>query len=73
MHGRGVGIRDVGLLQGNRIHDSWADINNIFYTRVTGLKSKGIKVNLALRVTITAAALEFIDKYGIEGLDLEWE
>ncbi|KAH8400624.1 hypothetical protein KR222_009154, partial [Zaprionus bogoriensis] len=76
-----------------RTHDSWADIDNNFYTRVSGLKSKGIKVSLALggwndsqgdkysRLVRSAAArakfirhaLDFIDKYGFEGLDLDWE
>lgn len=76
-----------------RTHDSWADIDNNFYTRVTGLKSKGIKVSLALggwndsqgdkysrlvrspsaRARFVRHALEFIDKYGFEGLDLDWE
>lgn len=31
-----------------RTHDSWADIDNKFYTRVTDLKNKGVKVSLAL-------------------------
>lgn len=76
-----------------RTHDSWADIDNNFYTRVSGLKSKGIKVSLALggwndsqgdkysRLVRSAAArakfirhaLDFIEKYGFEGLDLDWE
>ncbi|XP_030556134.1 probable chitinase 10 [Drosophila novamexicana] len=76
-----------------RTHDSWADIDNNFYTRVSGLKSKGIKVSLALggwndsqgdkysRLVRNAAArakfirhaLDFIEKYGFEGLDLDWE
>ncbi|EDW76228.2 uncharacterized protein Dwil_GK14769 [Drosophila willistoni] len=76
-----------------RTHDSWADIDNNFYTRVSGLKSKGIKVSLALggwndsqgdkysrlvrspsaRARFVRHALEFIEKYGFEGLDLDWE
>ncbi|XP_017154888.1 probable chitinase 10 [Drosophila miranda] len=76
-----------------RTHDSWADIDNNFYTRVSGLKSKGIKVSLALggwndsqgdkysrlvrspsaRARFIRHALEFIEKYGFEGLDLDWE
>ncbi|KMY91489.1 probable chitinase 10 [Drosophila simulans] len=76
-----------------RTHDSWADVENNFYTRVTSLKSKGIKVSLALggwndsqgdkysrlvrspmaRARFVRHALEFIEKYGFEGLDLDWE
>ncbi|XP_044316703.1 probable chitinase 10 isoform X2 [Drosophila rhopaloa] len=76
-----------------RTHDSWADIDNNFYTRVSSLKSKGIKVSLALggwndsqgdkysrlvrspsaRERFVRHALEFIEKYGFEGLDLDWE
>lgn len=71
-----------------RTHDSWADIDNNFYTRVTDLKQKGIKVTLAIggwndslgdkysRLVRDAAArarfikhvIEFIEKYGFEGL-----
>ncbi|XP_005191759.1 probable chitinase 10 [Musca domestica] len=76
-----------------RTHDSWADIDNNFYTRVSGLKSKGVKVSLALggwndsqgdkysrlvrnpqaRAKFVKHALEFMEKYGFEGLDLDWE
>ncbi|XP_041566012.1 probable chitinase 10 isoform X1 [Drosophila elegans] len=76
-----------------RTHDSWADIDNNFYTRVSSLKRKGIKVSLALggwndsqgdkysrlvrnpsaRARFVRHALEFIEKYGFEGLDLDWE
>lgn len=76
-----------------RTHDSWADIDNNFYTRVSGLRDKGIKVSLALggwndsqgdkysrlvrsataRAKFIRHALEFIEKYGFEGLDLDWE
>ena len=76
-----------------RTHDSWADIDNNFYTRVSGLKSKGVKVSLALggwndslgdkysrlvrnpqaRARFVKHALEFLEKYGFEGLDLDWE
>ncbi|KAI9586702.1 probable chitinase 10 [Glossina fuscipes] len=76
-----------------RTHDSWADIDNSFYTRVSGLKSKGIKVSLALggwndsqgdkysrlvrnsaaRGRFVRHAVEFLERYGFEGLDLDWE
>lgn len=76
-----------------RTHDSWADIDNNFYTRVSGLKSKGVKVSLALggwndsqgdkysrlvrnpaaRAKFVKHAIEFMEKYGFEGLDLDWE
>lgn len=76
-----------------RTHDSWADIDNKFYERVSGLKSKGVKVSLALggwndsqgdkysrlvrspaaRTKFVRQATEFIEKYGFEGLDLDWE
>ncbi|XP_075149513.1 chitinase 10 [Haematobia irritans] len=76
-----------------RTHDSWADIDNNFYTRVSGLKSKGVKVSLALggwndsqgdkysrlvrnptaRAKFVKHALDFMEKYGFEGLDLDWE
>lgn len=76
-----------------RTHDSWADIDNKFYERVAGLKSKGIKVSLALggwndsqgdkysrlvrspeaRRRFVNQALEFVERFGFEGLDLDWE
>ncbi|XP_018794816.1 PREDICTED: probable chitinase 3 [Bactrocera latifrons] len=76
-----------------RTHDSWADIDNKFYTRVSGLRSKGVKVSLALggwndsqgdkysrlvrnpaaRARFVKHAVEFLEKYGFEGLDLDWE
>lgn len=76
-----------------RTHDSWADIDNKFYDRVSSLKSKGVKVSLALggwndsqgdkysrlvrnptsRAKFVRQAVEFIVKYGFEGLDLDWE
>jgi chitinase len=31
-----------------KTHDSWADIDNNFYTKVTALKEKGIKVSVAI-------------------------
>uniref|UniRef100_A0A1B0D7M5 Chitinase n=1 Tax=Phlebotomus papatasi TaxID=29031 RepID=A0A1B0D7M5_PHLPP len=76
-----------------RTHDSWADIDNKFYERVSGMKKRGVKVSLALggwndsqgdkysrlvrspasRKKFIEHALLFIDKYGFEGLDLDWE
>ncbi|XP_037913621.1 probable chitinase 10 [Hermetia illucens] len=76
-----------------KTHDSWADIENNFYTRVSGLRGKGVKVSLALggwndsqgdkysrlvrnpsaRARFVRQAVEFIEKYGFEGLDLDWE
>ncbi|XP_017486088.1 PREDICTED: probable chitinase 3 [Rhagoletis zephyria] len=76
-----------------RTHDSWADIDNNFYTRVSGLRSKGVKVSLALggwndsqgdkysrlvrnptaRARFVKHAIDFLEKYGFEGLDLDWE
>lgn len=31
-----------------RTHDSWADVDNSFYTQVTDIKSKGKKVVIAI-------------------------
>lgn len=76
-----------------RTHDSWADIDNKFYTRVSDLKAKGIKVTLALggwndslgdkysrlvrdpnaRSRFVTHAVEFVEKFGFQGLDLDWE
>lgn len=76
-----------------RTHDSWADIDNNFYTRVSSLKEKGVNVTLALggwndsqgdkysrlvrnpaaRAKFVRHAIQFIEKYGFEGLDLDWE
>lgn len=76
-----------------KTHDSWADIDNKFYQRVSDLKSKGVKVSLALggwndsqgdkysrlvrdsasRRRFVTQAVDFIEKYGFEGLDLDWE
>ncbi|XP_070161707.1 probable chitinase 10 [Polyergus mexicanus] len=74
-------------------HDPWADIDNKFYEKVVALKSKGLKVLMALggwndsagdkysrlvnsptaRQKFVTQALHFIEKYGFEGLDLDWE
>lgn len=74
-------------------HDPWADIDNKFYEKVAALKSKGLKVLMALggwndsagdkysrlvnsptaRQKFVTQALHFIEKYGFEGLDLDWE
>ncbi|XP_055903295.1 probable chitinase 10 [Eupeodes corollae] len=76
-----------------RTHDSWADLDNKFYTRVSDLKSKGVKVSLALggwndsqgdkysrlvrnpsaRAKFVKQAVDFLERYGFEGLDLDWE
>ncbi|XP_050082117.1 probable chitinase 10 [Anopheles aquasalis] len=76
-----------------KTHDSWADIDNKFYTRVVAAKEKGVKVTLAIggwndsagdkysRLVRSASArakfvehvIGFLEKYGFEGLDLDWE
>lgn len=45
VYGFAVLNRDTLVL---RTHDSWADIDNNFYTRVAEFKQKGIKVSLAI-------------------------
>ncbi|XP_050304967.1 probable chitinase 10 isoform X2 [Anthonomus grandis grandis] len=74
-------------------HDSWADIDNDFYSKVVAYKSKGIKVLIAIggwndslgdkysrlvnnpeaRARFVANVLQFIEKWGFDGLDLDWE
>nr|AUF41628.1 chitinase 4 [Rhynchophorus ferrugineus] len=74
-------------------HDSWADIDNEFYTKVVAYKSKGIKVLIAIggwndslgdkysrlvnnpsaRAKFVANVVQFIEKWGFDGLDLDWE
>ena len=85
------------VLDPNRLemtaHDSWADIDNDFYKKVTALKEKGVKVSIALggwndsegdkysrmvsssssRRNFVTKAVQFIEKWGFEGLDLDWE
>ena len=85
------------VLDPNRLemtaHDSWADIDNDFYKKVTALKAKGVKVSIALggwndsegdkysrmvsspssRKNFVTKAVQFIEKWGFEGLDLDWE
>lgn len=76
-----------------KVHDSWADVDNKFFTRVSDMKKKGSKVLLALggwndslgdhyhRLVKSAAnrrkfiehALQFVQKYDYDGLDLDWE
>ncbi|CAH0555523.1 unnamed protein product [Brassicogethes aeneus] len=74
-------------------HDTWADIDNDFYKKVTDLRSKGVKVVLALggwndslgnkysrlvndpgaRSRFIQHAMQFIEKWNFDGLDLDWE
>ncbi|CAH1396474.1 unnamed protein product [Nezara viridula] len=74
-------------------HDPWADIDNSFFTKVSSLVEKGIKVLLGLggwndslgdkysrlvnspgaRRNFVRQAVEFVDKYNFQGLDLDWE
>jgi len=74
-------------------HDSWADIDNKFFTKVSALKEKGVRVSIALggwndsegdkysrmvsspasRANFVKTAVEFIERWGFEGMDLDWE
>ncbi|GLV44511.1 Chitinase 10 [Carabus blaptoides fortunei] len=74
-------------------HDSWADIDNEFYHKVTALRAKGIKVLIAIggwndslgnkysrlvndaqaRARFVTHVAQFIEKWGFDGLDLDWE
>lgn len=74
-------------------HDSWADLDNNFYERVTAYRKKGVKVTVAIggwndsagdkysklvrnaasRARFIKKVVEFIEKWGFDGLDLDWE
>ncbi|CAG9819069.1 unnamed protein product [Phaedon cochleariae] len=74
-------------------HDSWADIDNEFYKKVTDYRSRGIKVLIAIGgwndslgdkysrlvndpraiARFVANVLQFIEKWGFDGLDVDWE
>jgi len=74
-------------------HDSWADLDNQFYKKVTSLKKYGIKVTVAIggwndslggkysklvnnpaaRAKFVSHVVEFVEKHGFDGLDLDWE
>lgn len=89
MYGFAVLNRDTLTI---KPHDTWADIDNNFYTRVVEYKKKGIKVTVAIggwndsagdkygRLLLNTAArakfvnhvIEFIEKWGFDGLDLDY-
>ncbi|KAF6212525.1 hypothetical protein GE061_013048 [Apolygus lucorum] len=74
-------------------HDSWADIDNNFYTRISSLRKQGVGALLGLggwsdslgnkysrlvndpaaRAHFIQQAVEFMERYGFTGLDLDWE
>ncbi|CAG9760168.1 unnamed protein product [Ceutorhynchus assimilis] len=74
-------------------YDTWADIDNGFYTKVLEYKSKGTKVLIAIggwndslgdkysrlvnnaeaRARFVTNVIQFIEKWGFDGLDLDWE
>jgi len=74
-------------------HDSWADVDNKFFTKVAALKEKGVRVSIALggwndsegdkysrmvnspssRAKFVKEAIKFIEKWGFQGIDLDWE
>ena len=90
-------IYGFAVLDSNKLtmkpHDSWADIDNNFYKKVTEFKKYGIKVTVAIggwndskgdkysrsvnspsaRKRFIANVIKFIDEWGFDGLDLDWE
>ncbi len=88
----GFAVLDPVSLQ-MKPHDTWADLDNEFYRKVTDLKKKGVKVLIAIggwndsegdkysrlvsqkssRSAFIEHALQFIEQYNFDGLDLDWE